>query len=510
MMRVAELDQLRRNGVRFLTLGSWGWAFTLLTIGLVRGHGHSLTVFALAAAANVLPTIMALKGRGDLAARMTVGTLAAIMPALGVYLLTDHPWQMDAHMYFFVALAALTLLCDWKPIALASVMIAIHHILLEVFAPTWVFIGANNLARVVIHAVAVLMQLAVLGYLTGALRRLMVRQDVARIESDRLAADAVEARQRAEEAIATARAAEVREGEERARRQQQERDSADTRRREMLALAEGFQASVAEIVTAVGSASAHLEGSSRSLDELVRRANRKSNDTALSAASSSEAASMLATRIQDLSGSIAMIAASAEAQAKLSGITRDASTSCHGTVISLAERTAAIGQFADSVQQIAKRTNLLALNATIEAARAGDVGRGFAVVAQEVKSLAGQAANATGEIRAIAGSMRGGTDEADDALSGIGKMVDDLAGAADAIRFQVSNQRETASAIEQAARETAFSASVMANEIGNIVRVVNETEALSGSVSGEAAGLSATAQRLRAATERFVAQLKAA
>ena len=158
MMRVAELDQLRRNGVRFLTLGSWGWAFTLLTIGLVRGHGHSLTVFALAAAANVLPTIMALKGRGDLAARMTVGTLAAIMPALGVYLLTDHPWQMDAHMYFFVALAALTILYDWRPIALAAGLITAHHIVLDLAAPTWVFSEASNFGRIGIHALAVLIQ----------------------------------------------------------------------------------------------------------------------------------------------------------------------------------------------------------------------------------------------------------------------------------------------------------------------------------------------------------------
>ena len=45
-------------------------------------------------------------------------------PALGVYLLQGHAWQMDGHMYFFVALAALTVLCDWRPIVLASALIA--------------------------------------------------------------------------------------------------------------------------------------------------------------------------------------------------------------------------------------------------------------------------------------------------------------------------------------------------------------------------------------------------
>ena len=38
-------------------------------------------------------------------------------------------------MYFFVALAALAVLCDWQPLVLASALIAIHHLTLEWIAP---------------------------------------------------------------------------------------------------------------------------------------------------------------------------------------------------------------------------------------------------------------------------------------------------------------------------------------------------------------------------------------
>jgi methyl-accepting chemotaxis protein len=71
------------------------------------------------------------------------------------------------------------------------------------------------------------------------------------------------------------------------------------------------------------------------------------------------------------------------------------------TIIRLSEQSQAIGEIIAAVSDLAEQSNLLAVNAAIEAAKAGEQGKGFAVVAQEVKSLADQSKQATGQVRSI-------------------------------------------------------------------------------------------------------------
>jgi methyl-accepting chemotaxis protein len=68
----------------------------------------------------------------------------------------------------------------------------------------------------------------------------------------------------------------------------------------------------------------------------------------------------------------------------------------------------AIGTITQTIDTIARHTNLLALNAAIEAARAGEAGRGFAVVASEVKQLAGSTSRATAEIESTLENIKSG------------------------------------------------------------------------------------------------------
>ena len=121
MSAETSLTRLRLQGLRVLLFASWLWTLmlgvaTLLLPG-VHGGGQAL---ALSMLVNILPTLMLLQQRTDIVARLAMGTLAAVQPAIGLFLLSGHAWQMDGHMYFFVALAGLALLYDWRPIWLGA------------------------------------------------------------------------------------------------------------------------------------------------------------------------------------------------------------------------------------------------------------------------------------------------------------------------------------------------------------------------------------------------------
>src|SRR6185437_2820547 len=89
-----------------------------------------------------------------------------------IYQFSGHPWQIDLHMYFFVAMAGLMSYCDYRPIAAGTVAVALHHLVLNFILPAALYPGGTSLGRVLLHAFILLMEAGVLIALARKLSQL--------------------------------------------------------------------------------------------------------------------------------------------------------------------------------------------------------------------------------------------------------------------------------------------------------------------------------------------------
>ena len=499
-----ELNRLRIRGVLMLTMLGWTSTACILLLSLLFGFRSELIPVVFSAAVNFVPTFYASRERYDTGAAAAFGIMAAVHPALLVFMLQGHPWQMEAHMFFFIGLASLTLVCDWRPIAIAVGVTAAHLLLLNYVAPEWVFIGSGDFLRVMLHALALGMVLGVLGPMMVHMGKLFVEQSEARVISEGHAASA-------NEALQTARRAQAEVESEREKRLEIERRGmADARREELFSLAGAFETSVAKIVQSVGAAAEQLEKAAGNMSRFARDAGEQSANAAREADGASESATRVSHGVSELSNSILSIAATASQQAELGVAARGASQTGEEVIRALAEQAANIEAFVGLIQGVASQTNMLALNATIEAARAGDAGAGFGVVAAEVKALANKTHEATGQINDIVSGISLGAAEADRVIGKVSQAMTELEQAAVKIRGSIGDQSNVASLIEQGAVDSATGATQIAQRIGDVARAAGEAVQISEEVQVSAAGLNKIAHGLKSATDEFLSQLRAA
>lgn len=100
-----------------------------------------------------------------------IATVALIEPALLLLLFTGHPWQMDVHMYFFAVLALNIAWFDRRALILGANLTALHHLVLLYLLPSAVFPSEGDIARVLLHAVIVAFQTAVLLWVVDKVQR---------------------------------------------------------------------------------------------------------------------------------------------------------------------------------------------------------------------------------------------------------------------------------------------------------------------------------------------------
>ncbi|WP_300670120.1 methyl-accepting chemotaxis protein [Desulfoluna sp.] len=204
------------------------------------------------------------------------------------------------------------------------------------------------------------------------------------------------------------------------------------------------------------------------------------NAVMTSVAASTEQASTNVNRVaaatEEMRATISEIAGNSE---KARGVTMEMVNQAREVRVvmdALGAAAGEIGKVTEAITEISEQTNLLALNATIEAARAGEAGKGFAVVAGEIKALAGQTADATGEIRKRIDGVQSSSSLS---VEGIGRMstvideVNELVGA-------------IAAAVEEQSASTSEIAENLAQASSGLADVNNQVVQCSG-VSGEIA-----------------------
>jgi len=224
------------------------------------------------------------------------------------------------------------------------------------------------------------------------------------------------------------------------------------------------------------------------------------------AAASEQASSNVGLVSEAIDEILASVDEEAKQTTKAQEITSHAvnlATSSSAKVDALGSAAAEITKVTEVITEISEQTNLLALNATIEAARAGEAGKGFAVVANEIKELAKQTAEATGEIKSKITSIQGSTNETVDEIRQISNVISEVDEIVTEITMSVQEQSATSGEISQnvtqaadgiaEVNENVSQSSVVASEIAQNIA---ETSQVVSQLSGSGDKINETAQKL--------------
>jgi methyl-accepting chemotaxis protein len=456
-----------------------------------------------AAVLTLVPFGQALAGHSGSARRIVLGLVFPLYAALAVALAENSLWQMDMHMLFFAYLAALALLADWRVIAVATVVTALHHALLNVAAPQLLFNGGSDYPRVGLHALVVLIEAGALVLLTSGIARFI--EGLARSREQQAALEQSNARDQQamlEEQAATLRVvseglAELAGGNFTHRIEAGPGDSVNRRE-----FAEAFNASLARLSDTFGD-----------VRESSLRVNTGANE--IRAASDDLAArnEHQSANLEETAAAMRQVTQLVKDTADSASRARGAMTQTHhearegGAVVqraveamaSIEKSSGEITQIIDVIDAIAFQTNLLALNAGVEAARAGDAGKGFAVVANEVRALAQRSAEAARDIKQLIATSTGRVNEGVALVGETGKLLESIVGQIGTVASQVEEIATMATSQAGNLEQVNASVGTMDQMTQRNAAMVEQSTAAARSLADEAARLEQLVTQFRTA-----------
>lgn len=294
------------------------------------------------------------------------------------------------------------------------------------------------------------------------------------------------------------------------KQQEQDRLAQVKRTDTLLSLSRGFEETARSLLDQVVEATSQVDGYIGAVSGVADKNRSLASDVASASNEASTSVQTVAASSEELSHSIKEIAVQVTSSAEVSKRALDEAGQTQATMDALSMGAEEIGAVVQLISEIADQTNLLALNATIEAARAGDAGKGFAVVATEVKSLADQTAQATGEISKKISEVQSACSGAVTAIGGISDTISEMNEIAANIASAVEEQTAAAQEIAQSVQEVSNGTREVDAKITLVASGTQETEAAVGEVGGQVKELTNRAADLRREVDHFLTGIKAA
>lgn len=271
-----------------------------------------------------------------------------------------------------------------------------------------------------------------------------------------------------------------------------------------------FDTDTAALLGSVTVASSQLQSTATSMTATAGETSRRATTVAAATEEASANVRTVAAATEELSSSVAEIARQVTESARIAQKAVEEAETTNRTVRGLSSGAEKIGDVVKLINEIASQTNLLALNATIEAARAGDAGRGFAVVAAEVKSLAGQTARATDEIKTQIAAIQASSGEAVVAIQVIAGTIGEINEIASSIASAVGQQSSATQEIARNVQQAAQGTQEISANIAGVTDAANDAGVAANQVLGASAELSRQSETMRRQVEAFIGDIKAA